>query len=65
MLYLVFNTKSLISILSSFATKEIEFPVQEKDFHKIEGKNNICISVFGIFENSMDLLLFIDDDQSH
>ena len=24
----------------------IEFPVQEKDFNKIEVKNNICINVF-------------------
>ena len=49
----------------------IEFPVQEKDFNKIEVKNNICINVFGYenrlvfpiyvsdqkFEDSMDLLL--------
>ena len=58
---------------------EIEFPVQEKDFSKIEKKNNICINVFGYenelvfpiyvsdqkFEDSMDLLLLIDDDKSH
>ena len=25
----------------------IEFPVQEKDFDKIEVKSNICINVFG------------------
>ena len=56
----------------------IEFPVQEKDFNKIEVKNNICINVFGYenrlvfpiyvsdqkFEDSMDLLLLIDD-KSH
>ena len=56
----------------------IEFPVQEKDFGKIEVKNNICINVFGYenglvfpiyvsdqkFEHSMDLLLLIDDDKS-
>ena len=24
----------------------VEFPVQEKDFSKIEMKNNICINVF-------------------
>ena len=28
----------------------IEFPIQEKDFNKIEIKNNICINVFG-YEN--------------
>ena len=57
----------------------IEFPVQEKDFDKIEVKNNICINVFGYenelvfliyvsdkkFEDSMDLLLLIKDDKSH
>ena len=26
---------------------EIEFPVKEKDFNKIEVKNKICINVFG------------------
>ena len=30
----------------------IEFPVQEKDFNKIEVKNNICINVFG-YENRL------------
>ena len=58
---------------------EIEFPVQGKDFTKIEAKNNICINVFSYenglvfpiyvseqkFEDSMDLLLLIDDDRSH
>ena len=53
--------------------------MQEKDFSKIEVKNNICINVFGYenelvfpiyvsdqkFEDSMDLLLLIDDDKSH
>ena len=53
--------------------------MQEKDFSKIEVKNNICFNVFGYengmvspiyvsdqkFEDSMDLLLLIDDDKSH
>ena len=53
--------------------------IEEKGFNKIEVKNNICINVFGYenglvfpiyvsdqkFEDSMDLLLLIDDDQSH
>ena len=57
----------------------IEFPVQEKDFSKIEVKNNICITVFGYenklvfqiyasdqkFEDSIDLLLLIDDERSN
>ena len=57
----------------------VGFPVREKDFSKIEIKNNICINVicyenrltFPIynanqkFENSLDLLLVIDGDKSH
>ena len=52
--------------------------MKEKDFDKIEIKNNICINVFGYknglvfpiyvsgqkFEDSMDLLLLIDGDKS-
>ena len=57
----------------------IEFPVQEKDFNKIGIKNNICINVFGYekrlvfpiyisdqkFEDSMNLLLLINNSKSH
>ena len=57
----------------------IEFPVQEKDFKKVEIHNNICVNVFGYenklifpvyisnqtFKSSIDLLLLINDDQSH
>ena len=57
----------------------IEFPVQENYFSKTEVKNNIRINVFGYenelvfpiyvsdqkFEDSMDLLLLINDDKSH
>ena len=53
--------------------------MQEKDFSKIEKKNNIYINVFCYenkvvfpiyfsnqkFENSMDLLLIIDGDKLH
>ena len=53
--------------------------MQEKDFSKIEVKNNICINVFGYrdelvfpiyaldqkFEDSVDLLLLNDDDKSY
>ena len=56
----------------------IEFPVQEKDFKKIEVQNNICVNMFGYenklvflvyisdqtFKSSIDLLLLIDD-KSH
>ena len=57
----------------------VGFAVREKDFSKIEKKNNICINVFCYenklvfpiyisnqkFENSMDLLLITDGDKSH
>ena len=37
-------------LASNLNYDEIEFPVQEKDFSKIEVKNNICINfVFPIF----------------
>ena len=53
--------------------------MQEKDFSKIEKKNNICITVFCCenkltfpiylsdqkFENLLDLLFLIDGDKSH
>ena len=54
----------------------IEFPVQEKNFNKIGIKNNICVNVFG-YENELDfpiyfshqdsmgLLLLIDNNKSH
>ena len=58
---------------------EIEFPVKEKDFQKIEVQNNICINVFCYenelifpiyvsdqkFEDSIDLFLLINDNKSH
>ena len=57
----------------------IVFPVEEKDFNKIEMKKNKCINVFGYenelvfpiyvsdqkFEDSIELLLLIDDNKSH
>ena len=53
--------------------------MKEKDFSKISVKNNICINLFGYenglvspiyfsdqkVEDSMDLLLLVDDDKSH
>ena len=53
--------------------------MQEKDFSKIEVRNNICINVFGYenelvypifiskqkFEDSMDLLLLYEENKSH
>ena len=38
----------------------IEFPVQEKDFNKIEIKNNIFINVFG-YENKLVFSIYISN----
>ena len=38
----------------------IEFPVREKDFDKIEVKNNICINVFG-YENGLVFPIYLSD----
>ena len=59
--------------------KGIEFTISKKDFHKIEVKNEIYISVFCYenkltypiyvsdqrFENLMDLLLISNENKSH
>ena len=64
---------------SSLNYDEIKFPVEEKDFEKIEIQNNIFVNVFcyknkmvfpiyisdQTFKNSIDLLLLINDDQSN
>ena len=66
-------------LISDLDYDGIEFPVQEKDFDKIEVKNNICINVFGYenklvfpiyvsdqkFKDSVDLWLLDNDDESH
>ena len=38
----------------------IEFPVQEKDFKKVEGQNNICVNVFG-YENELVFPIYVSD----
>ena len=71
--------KTYKKIAEKFDFDGIEFPVQEKDFSKIEVKNNIYITMFGYenelvfhiyvsdqkFEDSIDLLLLIDDEKSN
>ena len=66
-------------IASNLNYEGIEFPVQEKDFKKIEVQNNICINVFGYenelvypifiskrtFKDSIDLLLLIKNNKSY
>ena len=39
---------------------EIEFPVKEKDFEKIEVQNNICINIFS-YENELVFSIYVSD----
>ena len=41
----------------------IEFPVRNKDFSKIETKNNICIKVF-YYENKLTFPIYVSDQKS-
>ena len=50
-------TKIDTKIACSLNYDEIEFPVEEKDFEKIEVQNNICINVF-CYENQFSDLCF-------
>ena len=73
---IIWENKKLVNNLNYDG---VGFPVREKDFSKIEKKNNIYINVFCYenkqvfpiyvsdqkFENSMNLLLVIDGDISH
>ena len=63
-------------LLKMLTMMEFVFPVQEKDLNKVVVKNNKCINVFGYenrlifpiyvsdqtFQDSIDLLLLIDDE---
>ena len=40
----------------------IKFPAQEKDFNKMEIKNNICINVFG-YENELVFSIYVSDQK--
>ena len=40
----------------------VKFPAREKDFSKIEEKNNICINVLG-YENRLPFLIYISDQK--
>ena len=42
---------------------QIEFAVKEKDFNKIEVKNNICINLFG-YENELIFPIYVSDQKN-
>ena len=53
------NDRRLVSNLNY---EGIKFPVQEKDFNKIEVQNNICINIFG-YENELVYPIFISEQK--
>ena len=72
-------TKKYKKLVNDLDYDGIEFPVQEKDFSKVETKNNICVNVYCFeiklvfpiyvsdesFENSMDCFLVMTESKSH
>ena len=52
------NTQEDKELISYLDYDEIEIPVQEKDFSKIEEKNNTCINVFG-YENELVFPIYV------
>ena len=46
------------NLVNSLNYDGIEFPVREKDFSKIEIRNNICITVFG-YENGVAFPIYV------
>ena len=45
-------------LASNLNYDEIEFPVQEKDFKKVEVQNNICVNAFS-YENELIFPMFL------
>ena len=50
-------------LTSNLNYDEIKFPVEEKDFEKIEVQNNICINVF-CYENELVFPIYVSDKKS-
>ena len=55
-------TKSDKRIVQKLDDDGIEFPVQVKDFNKIEMMNNICINMFR-YENKLIFPIYISDQK--
>ena len=55
-------TKSDKRIVQKLDYDGIEFPVQVKDFNKIEMMNNICINMFR-YENKLIFPIYISDQK--
>ena len=46
--------------VNNFNYDGTEFPVQEKDFKKVEIQNNICVNEFG-YENELVFPIYVSD----
>ena len=55
-------TKTDKKIAFNLNYDEIKFPVQEKDFKKVEVQNNICVNVFG-YENELIFPIYVSDQK--
>ena len=55
-------TKENKKLVNDLDYDGIEFPVREKDFSKIETKNNICINVF-CYENKLTFPIYVSDQK--
>ena len=55
-------TKEDKNLVEELDYDDVDFPVQKKDFSKIETKNNICINVFG-YENSLTFPIYFSDQK--
>ena len=55
-------SKTYKKIAEKLDNDRTEFPVQEKDFNKIQMKNNICINVFG-YEYELVFPIYVSDQK--
>ena len=56
------NTRKDKKLVNNLNYDGIEFPLQEKDFSKIEKKNNICINMF-CYENKLTFPIYVSDQK--
>ena len=52
------DKKCFYGVMLGILILQIEFPAPEKDFNKIEVKNNTCINIFG-YENGLIFPIYI------
>ena len=55
-------TADLDDLADALVYDRVGFPVREKDFSKIEKKNNFCINVF-CYENKLTFPIYVSDQK--